>query len=69
LSEKKIEGKDNYIEDKVNDVLMMIHNEPNSKSEIVWYLDIGTSIYISGYNNLFVEMEEIVGTVQFGDAL
>jgi GAG-pre-integrase domain len=49
-------------------VLMMTHNEPNSGSETVWYLDTGTSNHMSGHKNLFVEMEEIAGTVSFGDA-
>jgi hypothetical protein len=30
-----VEGKVNYIEEKVDDVLMMAHNEPNSGSETV----------------------------------
>jgi Integrase core domain/GAG-pre-integrase domain len=52
----------------VDDVLMMAHNKPNSRSETVWYLDTGASNHMSGYKNLFVEMEEIAGTVSFGDA-
>jgi hypothetical protein len=67
-AKKKVEGKDNYIEEKVDDVLMMAHNEPNSGSETVWYLDIGASSHMSGHKNLFIEMEEIAGTVLFGDA-
>jgi Zinc knuckle len=34
-AEKKLEGKTNYIEEKVDDDLMMAHNELNSKSETV----------------------------------
>jgi hypothetical protein len=34
----------------------------------VWYLNIGASNHMSGHNNLFVEMEEIAGTILFGDA-
>jgi hypothetical protein len=63
-----VEGKANYIEEKVDDVMMMAHNEPNSGSETVWYLDTGVSNHMSGHKNLFVEMEEIVGKVSFGDA-
>jgi hypothetical protein len=64
----KVESKINYPEEKVDDVLMMAHNELNSGSEMVWYLNIGASNYLSGYNNLFVEMKEIVGTISFGNA-
>jgi hypothetical protein len=67
-AKKKVEGKANYTEEKVDDVLMMAHNEPNLESEIVWYLDIGVSSHISGHKNLFVELEEIAGTFLFGDA-
>jgi hypothetical protein len=63
-----VEGKANYIEEKVDDVMMMAHNEPNSGSETVWYLDTGVSNHMSGHKNLFVEMEEIIGKVSFGDA-
>jgi hypothetical protein len=63
-----VEGKANYIEEKVDDVLMMAHNEPNSGSETVWYLDTRASNHMSGHKNLFIKMEEIVGTVSFGDA-
>jgi hypothetical protein len=63
-----VEGKSNYIEEKVDDVLMMAHNEPKSRSEIVWYLDTGVSNHMSRHKNLFVLMEEIAGTVSFGDA-
>jgi hypothetical protein len=63
-----VEGKANYIEEKVDDVMMMAHNEPNSGSETVWYLDTRVSNHMSGHKNLFVEMEEIVGKVSFGDA-
>jgi hypothetical protein len=67
-AENKVEGKVNYTEKKVDDVLMMTHNKPNSRSEIVWYLDTGTSNHISGHKNLFIEMKEIVRTVSFDDA-
>jgi transposase InsO family protein len=67
-AEKKVKGKANYIEEKVDDVMMMAHNEPNSGSKTVWYLDTGTSNHMSGHKNLFVEMEDIVGAVSFGDA-
>jgi hypothetical protein len=30
-----VEGKANYIEEKVDDVLMMAHNESNSRSETI----------------------------------
>jgi gag-polypeptide of LTR copia-type/Zinc knuckle len=66
-AEKKVEGKANYIEEKIDDVLMMAHNESNSRSETVWYLNTGASNHMSGHKNLFVEMEEIAGTVSFGD--
>jgi hypothetical protein len=48
--------------------LMMAHNESNSGSETIWYLDTVTSNHMSGHKNLFVEMKEIAGTVSFGDA-
>jgi GAG-pre-integrase domain len=63
-----VEGKTNYTEEKVDDVLMMAHKEPNSGSEKVWYLDTGPSNNMSGHKNLFIEMEEIAETVTFGDA-
>jgi hypothetical protein len=62
-----VEGKANYTEEKVDDVLMMAHNEPNSESETMWYLDIGASNHMSGHKYLFIEMEEISGTISFGD--
>jgi hypothetical protein len=34
-AEKKLEGKTNYTEEKVDDELMMAHNELNSRSETV----------------------------------
>jgi hypothetical protein len=64
-----VEGKVNYTEEKIDDVLMMAHNKPNSRSEIVWYLETGTSNHISGHKNLFIELKEIVRTVSFDDAL
>ncbi|KAE8655248.1 hypothetical protein F3Y22_tig00117034pilonHSYRG01564 [Hibiscus syriacus] len=40
-----------------------------SKSDMVWYLDTGTSNHMCGHKHLFVEMQEIEeGYVSFGDA-
>jgi hypothetical protein len=64
-----LEGKTNYTEEKVDDVLMMTNNELNLGSETIWYPDTGTSNHMSGHKNLFIEMEEIAGTVSFGDVL
>jgi hypothetical protein len=56
-----VEGKANYTEEKVDDELMMVHNEPNLGSETMWYLDTGTSNHMSGHKNLFIEMKRLLG--------
>jgi hypothetical protein len=57
LGREEVEGKAKYIEEKVDDVLMMAYNESNSESETVWYLDTGASNHMSGHKNLFVEIK------------
>jgi hypothetical protein len=50
-----------------DDVLLMAQSMSISKSDTIWYLDIGASNHMTSHKYLFVEMTEQEGSVSFGD--
>nr|GEZ08408.1 retrovirus-related Pol polyprotein from transposon TNT 1-94 [Tanacetum cinerariifolium] len=69
-SVKRTEENTNLVTEpdvKEGGVLLMAHEEPVSKVDMIWYLDSGTSHHMSGQRNLFTELTEVIeGHVSFG---
>nr|GEV71615.1 hypothetical protein [Tanacetum cinerariifolium] len=71
-SAKRTEEKTNLVTEpdvEEGGVLLMAHEEPVSKVDMIWYLDSGACHHMSRQRNLFTELTKVIqGYVSFGDA-